>query len=129
MILETSLNRSHFKEKKMNNEERLKVLAEDLKVTGISGYNDGFYWDERYLVEYKGEKYTYVNVGSGSGYIHNHVGILKGDPEMLEGTRDDGNKYDPVLPPGYGERVEIIKAILELELSEDDEYTIYDEDE
>lgn len=113
----------------MENEKRLKELAEGLAVTGISGYNDGYYWDERYLVEYKGEKYTYVDVGSGSGYIHNHVGILKGDPEMLEGMRDDKNKYDPVLAPGDRSKIEIIKAILELELSEEDEYTIYDEDE
>lgn len=112
----------------MDNKERLKALAEDLAVTGISGYNDGYYWDERYLVEYKGEKYTYVNVGSGSGYIPNHIGILKGDPEMLEGTRNDEYAYEPALPPSYGERVEIIKAILELELSGEDEYTICDED-
>lgn len=113
----------------MDNKERLKVLAEGLAVTGISGYNDGYYWDERYVVEYKGEKYTYVNVGSGSGYIHTHVGILKGDPDMLEGTRADEYKYDPVPTIGDERKVEIIKAILELELSDEDEYTIYDEDE
>lgn len=113
----------------MSNEKRLKELSEGLNVTGISGYNDGYYWDERYLVEYKGEKYTYVNVGSGSGYVHTHIGILKGDPEMLEGIRYDKNKYDPVLPPGDRMRVEIIAGILELELSGEEEYTIYDEDE
>lgn len=60
-----------------------------IKIKKIEGYNDGYYWDYRVWFEYEGRDYTYIDVGSGSGYISCYEAIRYGSLDLPEGYRDD----------------------------------------
>lgn len=49
----------------------------EYKLIAEEGYNDGWYWDQRYCFELDGKRYILVNVGSWSGYISNHGEIME----------------------------------------------------
>lgn len=61
----------------------------DVKILNAEGYHDGYYWDYRVWFEYEGEKYTYIDVGSLSGYVSCFISIAKGVLELPEGPRDE----------------------------------------
>ena len=47
----------------------------EIRIFETSGYDDGYYWDQRVYFEYKEKCFAYMNMGSGSGYIPNIEGI------------------------------------------------------
>ena len=47
------------------------------KLIAKEGYDDGYYWDERFCFELDGKRYIYVDVGSNSGYIPNNGEIME----------------------------------------------------
>ena len=49
----------------------------EYKLIAEEGYNDGYYWDQRYCFELDGKRYILVDVGSLSGYISNHGEIME----------------------------------------------------
>ena len=78
------------------------MLKDDIDVVARSGYNDGYYWDYRFWFLYKGQKYTYINSGSGSGCVYNHEEIAKGFYKLHEGHRID-EYYDECPEVDYEE--------------------------
>ena len=48
---------------------------DEIKVFEASGYDDGYYWDQRVYFEYKNRYFAYMRMGSESGYIPNITGI------------------------------------------------------
>ena len=46
-----------------------------IKVFEASGYDDGYYWDQRVYFEYKNRYFAYMCMGSSSGYIPSITGI------------------------------------------------------
>lgn len=57
--------------------EKFKVLARE-------GYDDGYYWDMRFLFECDGVRYILIDVGSGSGYIPVYQSIKYAPNEGLD---------------------------------------------
>lgn len=49
----------------------------EYKLIAKEGYNDGWYWDQRYCFELDGKRYILADVGSGSGYIPNRGEIME----------------------------------------------------
>lgn len=49
----------------------------EYKLIKKEGYNDGWYWDQRYCFELDGKRYILIDVGSGSGYIPNRGEIME----------------------------------------------------
>ena len=101
----------------------------EVKILGKTGYDDEYYWDYRIDFEYKGNKFKYINTGSGSGYYLAYQGIklLKGDEEFLRGhvpyiDETDGYDYDE---PNV--ELDILKEYAELCLANHGEYVLEDE--
>ena len=94
-----------------------------MTILGTSGYDDGYYWDYRIDFEYKGHKFKYINIGSGSGYYaaYKAIMVLNGDEEFLEGIRDD--QFDD--NPCYDE--ETLKEYAELCIASGGEFVFVDE--
>lgn len=98
----------------------------DVKILNAKGYHDGYYWDYRVWFEYAGEKYTYIDVGSYSGYVSCFISIAKGVLELPEGPRDEECIHD--LNAESDEFYEVlIGAALELKNSGEDEYVLLDD--
>lgn len=49
----------------------------EYKLIAEEGYNDGYYWDQRYCFELDGKRYIFTDIGSGSGYIPNCGEIIE----------------------------------------------------
>ena len=49
----------------------------EYKLIAEEGYNDGYYWDQRYCFELDGKRYIFTDIGSGSGYIPNCGEIME----------------------------------------------------
>ena len=49
----------------------------EYKLIAKEGYNDGYYWDMRYLFELDGKRYIFTDIGSGSGYIPCSADIME----------------------------------------------------
>lgn len=49
----------------------------EYKLIAEEGYNDGYYWDERYCFELDGKRYIFTDIGSGSGWISNCGEIME----------------------------------------------------
>lgn len=58
---------------------------ETIKVLEASGYNDGYYWDMNATIEFRGETYSLIDGGSGSGWIPHCEIITKCELERLYG--------------------------------------------
>lgn len=70
---------------------------ETVKVLEATGYNDGYYWDMNAVIEFRGEKYSVCDIGSGSGYIDCFSGITKEPFERLYGEEQgyvDEDEWD-----------------------------------
>lgn len=102
-------------------EEMNELVA--INVIASEGYDDGYYWDYRYWFTYKGQPYTYINSGSGSGYCYNHEEIAKGLLDLQKGSRIE--EYCKNTGLSYNR---IIDAIAELEKCGKDWYVIYADD-
>ena len=61
-----------------------------MKIYKIEGYDDGYYWDYRVWFEHDDKNFTYINMGSCSGWIPSHEAIRYGILDLPEGYRDDG---------------------------------------
>lgn len=66
----------------------------DISVCEVRGYHDGYYWDYRVWFFCGEEKYTLINVGSGSGYIPAFISIGRGFRDLAEGTRKIDNSFE-----------------------------------
>ena len=100
----------------------------DVKILNAKGYHDAFYWDYRVWFEYEGEKYTYIDVGSFSGYISCFTSIAKGLLELPEGPRDEACIRDLKLERGNDEFYKmLIGAAVELKNSGEDEHVLLEE--
>lgn len=82
-----------------------------VKIIKTEGYDDGYYWDFRVWFEYNGESYTYIDVGSASGYIPTHVEITRGLPDLL---KDWHMNY--FFRPAFNE-YDLVDAVKQLEAS------------
>lgn len=94
-----------------------------IEIVNAEGYNDGYYWDYRVWFNCDGEPYTYIDGGSGSGYIPCFISIAKGHLELQKGARDEKCIEEVVPDDEYLE--EQVNRLLEsgkdvLEDSEDD---------
>lgn len=105
---------------------------ESFKVLAKEGYNDGYYWDMRFLFECDGVRYILIDVGSGSGYISTFKSIksapdislddlLKDWPEQNEHWLED---EELTLEESFARGM--VKHLIE---SGEDEYTSPDSDE
>lgn len=47
-----------------------------VKIIATEGYDDGYYWDKRFIFECNNKKYIHFDGGSGSGY-YPCVGIIR----------------------------------------------------
>lgn len=63
------------------------IMYGDEKITVLeaTGYNDDYYWDMNAMIEFRGETYSLVDAGSGSGWIPHCEIITKCDLERLYG--------------------------------------------
>ncbi len=100
----------------------------EVKILGMSGYDEGYYWDYRVDFEYKGNKFKYINTGSWSGYtlVYEGIMLLKGDEEFLEGYRDVCKIDEPEVEPN------VLKKYAELCIANNGEYVLqneYDEED
>lgn len=95
----------------------------EVKILGKSGYDDGYYWDYRIDFEYKGNKFKYIDVGSGSGYFltYRAIMMLKGDEEFLEGYRDIDDFDEPDVDP------DTLKEYAEICMANDGEFVFEDD--
>ena len=95
----------------------------DVTIIDSEGYDDGYYWDFRIWFRYKGADYTYINVGSCSGYIPHCISIKNGLWELPKGIRDDSCESD------FGiHESELIDAVDALIASGEDECILVEED-
>lgn len=86
------------------------ISNEDIEVVSAEGYHDGFYWDYRIRYRFKGEPFTMMFTGSGSGFMRCVLGIWKGFPELLKGRWNKEYGYEPDF--GYVEdtvRLDLVK--------------------
>lgn len=97
----------------------------EIEILGMSGYDDGYYWDYRIDFEYKGNKFKYINTGSGSGYYPHYeaIMILNGDEEFLEGYRNVCSFDEPDVNPDE------LKKFAELCIVNNGEYVIEEDKE
>lgn len=63
------------------------MSEQKIVIISKEGYDDGWYWDFRIWFTYQGENYTYMNMGSQSGWIEDHEIIAYGDLTLAKGTR------------------------------------------
>lgn len=63
------------------------MTGRECAIEHYEGYNDGFYWDYRVWFEYKGEKFTYIDMGSLSGWIPCYESITFGYLDLPKGKR------------------------------------------
>lgn len=97
----------------------------EVEILGMSGYDDGYYWDYRIDFEYKDNKFKYINTGSWSGYYpyYEAIMILNGDEEFLEGYRDVCKFDEPDVNPDK------LKKFAELCIVNNGEYVIGEAEE
>lgn len=67
---------------------------ESFKVLAKEGYNDGYYWDMRFLFECDGVRYILIDVGSGSGYIPMFTSIKYAPDISLDDLLKDWPEQD-----------------------------------
>lgn len=96
---------------------------DNFKVIFTKGYNDGYYWDCRIWFLYKGEEYTYMRVGSCSGYIECAEEIAKGIIGLPEGYRDSRFSSDVVV-----NKEELICYVKMLQESGENEISLLDKE-
>lgn len=66
----------------------------EIEVVKAWGGSDGYYWDWRMYFRYKGNEYTLIDIGSGSGWIPCVTEISKGFVDLkLESWRE---QIDPM---------------------------------
>ena len=66
----------------------------EIEVVKAWGGSDGYYWDWRMYFRYKGNEYTLIDIGSGSGWIPCVIEISKGFVDLkLESWRE---QIDPM---------------------------------
>lgn len=94
-----------------------------IEIVNAEGYNDGWYWDYRVWFYCDGEPYTYINGGSGSGYIPCFDSIAKGHLELQKGARDE--KCIEEVAPDYEYLEKQVKRLLD---SGEDVLEDYDDD-
>lgn len=98
----------------------------DVRILNAKGYHDGYYWDYRVWFEYEGEKYTYIDVGSLSGWIPCFISIAKGVLDLPEGPRDETCIHDlDIESDNFYEA--LIGAVNELKNSGEDEHVLLEE--
>lgn len=102
---------------------------ENFKVLAREGYNDGYYWDMRFLFECDGVRYILIDVGSGSGYIPMVQSIMRAPNEDLDTLLKDWPDQksllvdeDIILDERFAR--DMIKDLVE---SGEDEYTCGEE--
>lgn len=54
----------------------------EYKLIAEGGYNDGYYWDQRYCFELDGKRYILVDVGNLSGSIHGEIMEVENDESL-----------------------------------------------
>lgn len=96
---------------------------DNFKVISTKGYNDGYYWDCRIWFLYKGAEYTYMRVGSCSGYIECAEEIAKGIIGLPEGYRDSRFSSDVVV-----NKEELIDYVKRLLVSGEDEISLLEDE-
>lgn len=74
--------------------KEIMINGETVKVLEASGYNDGYYWDMNAVIEFRGERYSLYDAGSGSGYLTCCSGITKLPFDRLYGEEQGDVEED-----------------------------------
>jgi len=93
----------------------------DIKIIKGGNFGDSYYWDYRVWFTYNGEPYTYLGIGSYSGYIPCTDHIAKGHITMHNGRGIDmdGEEWEYPEDNRPDEKVLIHLVELLLESGED----------
>lgn len=109
--------------------KEMKFGEETIKILAVTGYDDGYYWDYNATIEFRGEIYHLLDVGSGSGYISCFRGVKKGDFDRLYGEEQvDLWDFDDDMESVENVISSLMSAFIEygakesLEFDEDDWY-------
>lgn len=106
-------------------------MSEAVNIVKGGNYGDSYYWDYRVWFTYKGQEFTYLGIGSMSGYIpcSDHIG--RGFRTMLsEHSIDFWDDYD-FFEPEFGDNkilVDLAEKLIKSGKDTLDFYKDYEDD-
>ena len=95
------------------------------------GYNDGYYWDQRYCFELDGKRYILADVGSCSGYIPNRGEIMEveSDESLNILLKDwDIDKMDKPGDLTEKDAIQYVKQLKDSGTEKGEAFTLWSED-
>ena len=103
----------------------------EYKLIAEEGYNDGYYWDQRYCFELDGKRYILADVGSCSGYIPNRGEIMEVESDESLNILLKGWDIDKMDKPGdltEKDAIQYVKQLKDSGTEKGEAFTLWSED-
>lgn len=103
----------------------------EYKLIAEEGYNEGYYWDQRYCFELDGKRYILAVVGSCSGYIPNRGEIMEveSDESLNILLKDwDIDKMDKPGDLTEKDAIQYVKRLKDSGTEKGEAFTLWSED-